>query len=79
MRGQLSAEMLVVLVLVLGLAIFLASVMFKSAGQAAGKIEEKTGTVLEAGEKNITKSSSGQYCVEDADCESGYCTASRCE
>jgi uncharacterized protein (UPF0333 family) len=77
-KGQLSAEMLVVLVLVLGVAIFLASVMFKSAGQAGGKIEQKTEQVLNSSEMSAAKLGAGEYCSADSQCESGDCTASKC-
>jgi hypothetical protein len=69
MKGQLSAEMLVVLVLVLGLAVILASVMFKSADKAAGKIEDKTNSVLGASDKKAL----GEGCDYDSDCISGNC------
>ena len=42
MRGQLSVEMLVVLVVILGLVIIVASTMMKSANKASEKIDEKT-------------------------------------
>jgi uncharacterized protein (UPF0333 family) len=73
MRGQLSAEMLVVLVVVLGLAVILASTMMKSAGKAANAAEGKTAEVLEASDSGIAKGASGDYCVGGADCESGSC------
>lgn len=71
--------MLVVLVLVLGLAIFLASVMFKSAGQAAGAVDQKTGTVIAGADKTTPKLASGLTCSVDADCESGRCSANFCD
>lgn len=58
MKGQLSAEMLIVLVIVLGLAILLASTMMNSAEKAGQKVDEKTGKIL-------------NYCSSDLDCSSG--------
>ena len=71
MRGQLSVEMLVVLVVILGLVIIVASTMMKSADKASEKIDEKTGAVLSASEGRT--GASGDYCVADADCGSGSC------
>ena len=58
MRGQLSAEMLIVLVIVLGLAILLASTMMNSASTASKSIEGKTDNVV-------------NYCTSDLDCAGG--------
>ena len=49
MKGQLSAEMLIVLVIVLGLAIFLASTMYKSATNTGQAIENKTNNITNGG------------------------------
>jgi len=73
MRGQLSAEMLVVLVVILGLAVILASTMMKSASKAASAADEKTNAVLDASDASAMKGASGDYCVGGADCESGSC------
>lgn len=72
-KGQLSAEMLVVLVIILGLAVILASTMMKSASQAAGKIEEKTSTILEASEPSEFVGKAGDYCTKNEDCQSRSC------
>jgi len=69
-KGQLSVEMLVLLVVILGLAILVASTLMKSAGKASEKVEEKTGAVLEGGEVEAT-GSPGDYCVSDSGCRSG--------
>jgi len=58
MKGQLSAEMLIVLVIVLGLAILLATTMMNSADTAKQKVDEKTANVL-------------NYCASDFDCAGG--------
>ena len=71
MRGQLSVEMLVVLVVILGLVIIVASTMMKSANKASEKIDEKTGAVLSASGGAV--GASGDYCVADTDCGSGSC------
>ena len=72
-KGQLSAEMLVVLVVILGLAVILASTMLKSANKAASSADAKTDAVLQASDSGVTKGISGDYCAADADCTSGSC------
>ena len=74
-RGQLSAEMLIVLVVILGLAVILASVMLKSANKAASAVEEKTNSVIAASNASSVKVASGGYCTADSDCESNSCGA----
>lgn len=73
MKGQLSAEMLVVLVVILGLAVILASTLMKSASKAANAADQKTAAVLEASENGAVKGASGDYCANNIDCESGSC------
>ena len=72
-RGQLSAEMLVVLVVILGLAVILASTMLKSANKAAANADAKTDAVLGASDSGVTKGVSGDYCAADSDCTSNSC------
>ena len=72
-KGQLSAEMLVVLVVILGLAVILASTMLKSANKAAASAEAKTNAVLEKSDSGVTKGVSGDYCATDSDCASNSC------
>ena len=74
-RGQLSAEMLVVLVVILGLAVILASTMLKSANKAAASADAKTNEVLKASDSGVTKGVGGDYCTADPDCASGSCDA----
>ena len=70
-KGQLSAEMLVVMVVILGLAVLLASTMMGSAKKVADKIEQKTDSLLEASDSG--KSAPGYSCTEDSQCQSGSC------
>jgi uncharacterized membrane protein len=72
MRGQLSAEMLIVLVLVLGLAIFLASTMYKSASKAGAAIDKKTDEVT-SGNSYSPAIPSGGACSVNSQCLSGVC------
>ncbi|MFA6328015.1 MAG: hypothetical protein WCY41_01070 [Candidatus Micrarchaeia archaeon] len=72
-KGQLSAEMLVVLVVILGLAVILASTMMNSAKKAANSADQKTNAVLEASDSGVAKGVSGDYCAADSDCASSTC------
>jgi len=72
-KGQLSAEMLVVLVVILGLAVILASTMLKSANKAASSADAKTDEVLKISDSGVTKGVSGDYCTADSDCTYGSC------
>lgn len=47
LKAQLSAEMLIVLVIVLGLAILLASTMLNSAKDASNAVNKKTGSIID--------------------------------
>jgi type II secretory pathway pseudopilin PulG len=64
--------MLIVLVVILGVAVLVASVMLRSANKAAEKIDQKTDAVLGASDASA-KGASGAYCVSDADCAGGRC------
>jgi len=72
MRGQLSLEMLIVIVVVLGLAVLLASTMMKSAEKTADKITQKADAVLNTSDA-AGKGASGGYCTSDSGCLSGNC------
>ncbi len=72
-KGQLSAEMLVVLVVILGLAVILASTLMKSASKAANAADQKTDAVLQASNSSVINGASGDYCATDSDCASNSC------
>ena len=69
-KGQLSAEMLVVMVVILGLAVILASTMMKSATKAATAADQKTNAVLQESGSDLAKGAPGDYCTSSTDCES---------
>ncbi len=74
MRGQLSLEMLVVIVVVLGLVLLLASVVMKNAEKASDKIEQKANSVIGASDSS-SKAADGEDCANSADCLSGTCSS----
>lgn len=78
MKGQLSLEMLVVIVVVLGLAVLLASALFKNANKAADSLDKKTDAAIGASD-TTGRGAAGDYCAKDADCLSGTCSStSKC-
>ena len=80
-KGQLSVEMMVLLVIILGLAVIVANAMLKSAGKASEKVEQKTDSILAASDQGVPKGADGGYCTADGDCGSGFCNqfTSKCE
>ncbi|MFA4983609.1 MAG: hypothetical protein WC588_05350 [Candidatus Micrarchaeia archaeon] len=80
-KGQLSVEMMVVLVIILGLAVVVANAMLKSAGKASEKVEQKTDSILAASDQGVPKGADGDYCASGADCSSGSCNqyTNKCE
>ena len=72
MKGQLSAEMLILLVILLGVAVIVASTMMQSANKASQKIEQKTDTILTKADQGAA-GAAGDQCASNADCASGSC------
>jgi Tfp pilus assembly protein PilV len=72
MKAQLSAEMLILLVILLGVAVILASTMMQSAGKASQKIEQKTDAILAKADAG-SGGAAGDPCASGADCASGSC------
>ncbi len=67
MRGQLSVEMLVVLVVILGVVALIASVLMKSATQAAGEADKSANATI--GECVVN----GERCSASSECCSYFC------
>ncbi|MCX8197702.1 MAG: type II secretion system GspH family protein [Candidatus Micrarchaeota archaeon] len=81
MRGQLSVEMLVILVIILGISALVASVLLRSANKAAEKAEQKADYILNASEESYARAKkAGEFCSYDSECASGNCNpvSSRC-
>lgn len=73
MKGQLSVEMLVVLVVILGVVALVASVLMKSATQAAREADKRANDTI--GECIVI----GERCSANSDCCSYKCDSSgRC-
>ena len=75
MKGQLSAEMLIILAVVLAVALLLASQLLKSAGTASGNVENKTEAIF----NKTNVGGVGDYCTDDAGCAGTLkCISNKC-
>lgn len=78
MRGQLSAEMLVLIVVVLSVVGIASLQLVGAAKETGGNMEEQTER-LNLMTKEAIKSPEGGYCISDDDCAQGYrCDSYRC-
>ena len=78
-RGQVSAELILLIAAVLAVALILVVQLQKTAEAAGERAEEKTQEILKAiddtspsGSKT-SKKSIGSSCSDDSDCSSGFC------
>jgi len=69
-KGQVSAEMIILLVALLALVAIVASNLINAGKQASSSIVEKVG--------NMTNTV-GQMCIVDADCNGGRCVNGTCQ
>ncbi|MFH1306258.1 MAG: hypothetical protein ABIH83_01195 [Candidatus Micrarchaeota archaeon] len=65
MRGQLSAEMLIILAIILGLVFIVFTQMTKTVKDTGEAVDERTGKLINA----TALSAEEMACVKDADCE----------
>jgi len=80
-KGQLSVEMMVIMVVILGLVVIVANTMIKSANKASEKVEQKTESILNTSESGTVSGAQGDYCSTGEDCRSGSCNTytGKCE
>jgi hypothetical protein len=77
-KGQLSAEMLVLMVVILGVVMLAASQIIGSARETSEGIGNHTKKLNAIAEEGM-KSSEGAFCFEDEDCRQGLsCMENRC-
>ena len=69
MKGQVSAEMILLLVALIALVAIIASNLIKAGKTASGGIANKT--------ENLTSTVTGM-CIMDSDCPSGKCVDGQC-
>lgn len=69
MKGQLSAEMLIILAVVLAILLLVASQLLRTAGEASKKVEERSGAIFN--KTDVGTGAAGDPCTTSADCKSG--------
>ncbi len=78
MKGQLSAEMLVLIVVVLAVVAIAAVQLVGTAKETSGNIDKQSEKLNEMTAEAI-KSPEGGYCFDDGDCQDGFsCNRYRC-
>lgn len=78
MRGQLSAEMLILIVVVLAVVAIAATQLMGSAKETSKNIQNQTGRINLMTSEAV-KSAEGEYCMYDEDCREGFsCQNYRC-
>ncbi|MGV8176378.1 MAG: class III signal peptide-containing protein [Candidatus Bilamarchaeaceae archaeon] len=78
MKGQISAEMLILLVVVLAIVALAAMTMMGSAKKASEGVQGKTEEIV-SGVDEVAKGDSGAACVKDANCRSNSCYNNICQ
>ncbi len=77
MKGQLSAEMLILLVVILGIIAIAATQLIGSARETSDSIGSTTKRISEM--TNVIKGEEGDFCVISEDCLEGLdCERNRC-
>ena len=72
MKGQLSAEMLILIAVVIAIVAIAATRLMDTAQDSSKTVEEQSGTMLETS-KEAMKAQSGEFCVINKNCDSGSC------
>ena len=77
-KGQLSAEMLLLIVVILAIVAIVAGNLMKSAKQAGKAMQNQSTSILSISE-DASKGDTGDPCVSDDQCKSGTCDKSTYE
>jgi len=84
-RGQVSAELIIILAAVLAVSLILVIQLQKSSEKAGNQVQKETDKIFDsmpnAADVKTTsdKKEDGEDCSKDADCKSGYCNyAGKC-
>ncbi|MEM4366773.1 MAG: hypothetical protein QW035_01425 [Candidatus Anstonellales archaeon] len=77
-KGQVSAEMLLVLVVVVAVVAIVATQLIGSAKETGAKVSNMTEKVIDKAEGSLAVGPGG-YCIENSDCQSGICKENRCD
>ncbi len=77
MRGQLSAEMLIMIVVILAI-VGIAATQLTGAAKEAGKGISNQSERISGMMAQAVKGERGEYCIYDEDCIDGRCQGHRC-
>ncbi|MFA5050211.1 MAG: class III signal peptide-containing protein [Candidatus Micrarchaeia archaeon] len=77
MKGQLSAEMLVLIAVILAIVAIVSYQLISTAQKGSEKIESQADSIFDSA-KELSKAKEGQYCVSDEQCLSGMCFDNKC-
>ena len=72
MKGQLSAEMLILIAVVLAVVAIVAIQILGSAKETSANVQNQTNKLNKITSESV-KSDVGGYCFEDSDCVSDHC------
>ena len=75
LKGQLSAEMLILLAVILALVLLVSSQLLKTTQAASDKVEQSSESAFGKADAAIeaSKGDAGDYWISDGDCKSGTC------
>jgi len=78
MRGQVSAEMLILLAVVIAIVALAATYLMDLGKNAGESVQEQSTIVLHQSEASVL-GDSGDPCIEGTDCKSGSCPDHTCK
>lgn len=77
MKGQLSAEMLILIAVVLAIVALVAHQLMTTAQDASDEIGDQSDAILGSADE-FSKAKEGEFCAKDEDCLSGQCSDNAC-
>lgn len=78
MKGQLSAEMLILIAVILAVVALVGYQLMSTAEKSAESVDAQTDQILQSSDQ-FTKAKEGEFCVEDDDCLSESCVDNSCQ
>lgn len=78
MKGQLSAEMLILIVVILAVVAIIANQLIGTAQKTSASIGTQSTAILERTNEAV-KATPGDFCVKSEDCKSGRCNDNVCD
>ena len=80
-RGQISAEMIIVLAILLGLIFIVATRLQETAKSASETVQQQSQDIFSVISETaeLGKKQSGEYCSVDSECMGGSCLVGACQ